>query len=303
MTAANGRTQGPSPTEAPTAGTEVGYDAVVLGGALYAGHWSRTAKRRAERDADALKHRPVWLLSSGPLDRSAEPATSAPSSPPSTERSDQAMARRCHMFETPSEKDPRRRPGGRRPNPLRRAADRTRTRWLAAFRLFLLVAVVCGVAAGTAVRDAEARTAQAEALHRHRVSAMTTDQADRVLSGRFSNTRTAMAQASWEYPASHRHTARILVPDGTPAGGAVTLWVDDTGQVTPAPRPDAEVVSTAVAAGAAVSGLLALSAGGLVWFKLRCVDADCLNAWDRAWEDIEPRWSGRLRSEPGANDS
>ncbi|WP_328923996.1 flavodoxin domain-containing protein [Streptomyces sp. NBC_00190] len=49
-----------------------GYDAVVLGGALYAGHWSGKAKRCAERNADHLKHRPVFLFSSGPVDSSAE---------------------------------------------------------------------------------------------------------------------------------------------------------------------------------------------------------------------------------------
>ncbi|MFB6613054.1 flavodoxin domain-containing protein [Streptomyces sp. NPDC085524] len=49
-----------------------GYDAVVLGGALYAGHWSGKAARCADRNAESLRHRPVWLFSSGPLDRSAE---------------------------------------------------------------------------------------------------------------------------------------------------------------------------------------------------------------------------------------
>ncbi|WP_406346759.1 flavodoxin domain-containing protein [Streptomyces sp. NBC_00648] len=49
-----------------------GYDAVVLGGALYAGRWSPGAKRCAERHAQQLNHRPVWLFSSGPVDRSAE---------------------------------------------------------------------------------------------------------------------------------------------------------------------------------------------------------------------------------------
>ncbi|MFK0258901.1 flavodoxin domain-containing protein [Streptomyces sp. NPDC090445] len=48
------------------------YDAVVLGGSLYAGHWSGKATRCAERNADSLRHRAVWLFSSGPLDRSAE---------------------------------------------------------------------------------------------------------------------------------------------------------------------------------------------------------------------------------------
>ncbi|MGW6706308.1 flavodoxin domain-containing protein [Streptomyces sp. NPDC054956] len=54
------------------------YDAVVLGGALYAGHWSSESKLCAERNADSLRHRPVWLFSSGPLDRSAEEHAIAP---------------------------------------------------------------------------------------------------------------------------------------------------------------------------------------------------------------------------------
>ncbi|MFJ6939711.1 flavodoxin domain-containing protein [Streptomyces sp. NPDC101132] len=48
------------------------FDAVVLGGALYAGHWSGKAKRCAERNEQYLRHRPVWLFSSGPVDSSAE---------------------------------------------------------------------------------------------------------------------------------------------------------------------------------------------------------------------------------------
>ncbi|MFH8727337.1 flavodoxin domain-containing protein [Streptomyces termitum] len=49
-----------------------GYDGVVLGGALYAGRWNGEARRCARRNADQLRHRPVWLFSSGPVDRSAE---------------------------------------------------------------------------------------------------------------------------------------------------------------------------------------------------------------------------------------
>ncbi|WP_030843986.1 flavodoxin domain-containing protein [Streptomyces sp. NRRL F-4474] len=49
-----------------------GFDAVVLGGSLYAGHWSGKARHCAERNEQYLKHRPVWLFSSGPVDSSAE---------------------------------------------------------------------------------------------------------------------------------------------------------------------------------------------------------------------------------------
>lgn len=47
------------------------YDAVVLGGALYAGRWHREARRFVRRHDRVLVDRPVWLFSSGPLDASA----------------------------------------------------------------------------------------------------------------------------------------------------------------------------------------------------------------------------------------
>jgi menaquinone-dependent protoporphyrinogen oxidase len=49
-----------------------GYDAIVLGSALYAAHWQRDANRFVRRHREALQQRPVWLFSSGPLDRSAD---------------------------------------------------------------------------------------------------------------------------------------------------------------------------------------------------------------------------------------
>jgi len=45
------------------------YDAVVLGSALYAAHWQRDANRFVTRNREALRERPLWLWSSGPLDR------------------------------------------------------------------------------------------------------------------------------------------------------------------------------------------------------------------------------------------
>jgi menaquinone-dependent protoporphyrinogen oxidase len=47
------------------------YDAVVIGGALYTGHWHRQARRFVKRHTGALRSRPVWLFSSGPLNGSA----------------------------------------------------------------------------------------------------------------------------------------------------------------------------------------------------------------------------------------
>lgn len=44
-----------------------GYEAVVLGSGVYAGHWLKPALDLAERAAEALAERPVWLFSSGPV--------------------------------------------------------------------------------------------------------------------------------------------------------------------------------------------------------------------------------------------
>ena len=55
-------------TEAPSA---AGYDAVVVGGALYAGRWYKPIRKWVKRHTEELSGLPVWFFSSGPLDESA----------------------------------------------------------------------------------------------------------------------------------------------------------------------------------------------------------------------------------------
>ena len=47
------------------------YDAVIVGGALYAHRWHRAARRFVKRHAADLRRRPTYLFSSGPLDDTA----------------------------------------------------------------------------------------------------------------------------------------------------------------------------------------------------------------------------------------
>lgn len=44
-----------------------GYDAVVVGSAVYAGHWLKPARELVDRLGDELRARRVWLFSSGPV--------------------------------------------------------------------------------------------------------------------------------------------------------------------------------------------------------------------------------------------
>ena len=54
------------------------YEAVIVGGALYANRWHKDARRYITRNRAQLAVRPVWLFSSGPLDDSASEGTIAP---------------------------------------------------------------------------------------------------------------------------------------------------------------------------------------------------------------------------------
>jgi menaquinone-dependent protoporphyrinogen oxidase len=54
------------------------YDAVVVAGALYGHRWHKDARRFARRHTAELRRRPVWMVSSGPLDDSARDGTLPP---------------------------------------------------------------------------------------------------------------------------------------------------------------------------------------------------------------------------------
>jgi menaquinone-dependent protoporphyrinogen oxidase len=58
----------------PDAVREVGaYDAVVVGSAVYGGHWIEPARGFVDRHAGQLRQRPVWLFSSGPIGNPPKP--------------------------------------------------------------------------------------------------------------------------------------------------------------------------------------------------------------------------------------
>jgi menaquinone-dependent protoporphyrinogen oxidase len=50
-----------------------GFDGVILGSAVYAGHWMAEAKDLVERCESQLAELPVWLFSSGPIGEPPKP--------------------------------------------------------------------------------------------------------------------------------------------------------------------------------------------------------------------------------------
>jgi menaquinone-dependent protoporphyrinogen oxidase len=55
-----------------------GFDAVIVGGALYANRWAPAARRFVRRHVPELRRVPTWFFSSGPLDDSAGRAAIPP---------------------------------------------------------------------------------------------------------------------------------------------------------------------------------------------------------------------------------
>jgi menaquinone-dependent protoporphyrinogen oxidase len=49
------------------------YDAAIVGSAVYAGHWLKSARELVDREAEALATMPVWLFSSGPIGSPPKP--------------------------------------------------------------------------------------------------------------------------------------------------------------------------------------------------------------------------------------
>ena len=50
-----------------------GFDAVIVGSGVYAGHWVASARAFVERERDVLRTKRVWLFSSGPVGDPAKP--------------------------------------------------------------------------------------------------------------------------------------------------------------------------------------------------------------------------------------
>ena len=55
--------------EAQDVGSVTPYDAVIIGSALDMGRWMGPARELVNRSAEALRTRPVWLFTSGPMGR------------------------------------------------------------------------------------------------------------------------------------------------------------------------------------------------------------------------------------------
>ncbi|MFD5509055.1 hypothetical protein ACFWIB_14935 [Streptomyces sp. NPDC127051] len=187
-------------------------------------------------------------------------------------------------------------------NPLRRDADRTRTRMHAVFALTCLLAVIAGFVLGRAAWTDGHRTAENIARHRHTVTATTVGETTYRAGDQPSSRPVAVATATWHYPSQRPHTETVPVPAGTRKGDTVRLWVDGNGAAAAAPPSRTDTALNAVGIGTGALTGIVLAGGALVAVRLRIVDARSARSWESEWAGVEPLWSGRLHPGQGAGD-
>ncbi|MEV4611613.1 hypothetical protein AB0K43_03290 [Kitasatospora sp. NPDC049258] len=195
-----------------------------------------------------------------------------------------------------------RRAAGRETNPLSRHSDVQRSRIAIALTLALAISFALAMLVSLSVLRIDQRQARYEGQHRHRTIATTVAAAAPDEPGARTGTGGFHAQAVWRLPPATRGSGPVEVAPAAGAGTEVAVWVDDHGRAVPAPLPGTEVVTRAVLAGA--GALAALSGAALTGYLLGCrvIGRTVSAAWEKEWEGVEPRWSGRPRHHPEAGD-
>lgn len=185
-----------------------------------------------------------------------------------------------------------RRATGREHNPLCRRTDRARSRLLCGASLALALSLALATAITLVLLRSMESDARQTAPHRHQVTATTLSAA---VDDPAQVAASAHAQAAWDYPSASPSSGTVEVPSGTAAGTAVQIWVDDGGAAAAPPRQAADIAVAAAGYGVgALAGLWAAIGIGYV-VRRRVLDHRADLAWEPAWEQVEPLWSGRSR--------
>jgi hypothetical protein len=179
-------------------------------------------------------------------------------------------------------------------NPLRRASDRAEA-WIrvVVLALFVTIGPLAAIAAGHWAYDVQSAAIRTQAADSHAVKGVllqptttSNDLAIARLGGQ------VWAEARWQNAGAPARTADVPAPAGLPAGGAVTVWLDNSGTVIG--PPDRGGVVDAVAFTTVMTlAFIGLGLLGMLRVIQLLLNRRRLAAWESAWSAIEPRWTGR----------
>ena len=102
----------------------------------------------------------------------------------------------------------------------------------------------------------------------------------------------ARALAQWQGPGAAPRTGEVFATLGSPAGSAVTVWLDASGKLTRPPLQPSQGHGSDHR-GHRTRAVLALSLLTALRLAQRLADRRRLAAWDVAWSRVGPQWTRR----------
>jgi len=107
-------------------------------------------------------------------------------------------------------------------------------------------------------------------------------------------TRTRTALARWTGPDGRLTQGRVVITSQHSVGDTISIWVDRTGKLVPAPTKPSAATAVGWTWGVAVT-LGGWAVLALIWTAVRAATARRnAAAWAREWAVVEPGWSGRV---------
>jgi hypothetical protein len=180
-------------------------------------------------------------------------------------------------------------------NPLARGVDRAEaTLLILAIGMWLLAVPVLAAAGSVCWPDVAAAAADQQRTRSSAPAVLAADAVDFVfgehgipISGH------VPVPARWVTPDGSERTGTVSATGGAKSGDTVQVWIDRSGNPTAAPITTTAaatlVILTAAGAWLALGALL-----GASWLIVRWrLGRRRLADWDRDWQRVEPRWSGR----------
>lgn len=104
---------------------------------------------------------------------------------------------------------------------------------------------------------------------------------------------TSSVRVSWTDPAGWPREGRANVPLGTAKDAEVTIWLDQSGEITTPPRRPGDGAAVGGAVGLSTVMLSWLLIAGLARLSVVPLDRRRLRDWDREWARVGPRWRHR----------
>ena len=159
---------------------------------------------------------------------------------------------------------------------------------------FLAGGPLAAIGAGHWMCHAGMTEARAQAADRHSARAVLLEPAGPpATTAASSGVDQAQALAQWQGPGPAPRTGEVLATLGSPAGSAVTVWLDASGKLTGPPLQPGQITDRIILAAALAPAVLALSLLTALRLAQRLADRRRLAAWDVAWSRVGPQWTRR----------